>query len=245
MENRIKCLISCGDGPSSAADLSVKIGCDLKLLNYLIENSHEDVPLQLAQSIGECYSVPMEFVLGHAIYYEIKLESLTKDLISDLRQMKEERPYQEYRWRKGYFKSEGSPTNTYKGTAFIAMSFNTTDFPELVDIREAFKAGIRAAGYLPVVVDEVQSNEDITFTILESIKKSAFLVLDTTYENYGAYYEAGYAKGTGKNVIICCKKSKFDHKADHFDINHINHVLWDSTDDLISQLSQRILSTIG
>lgn len=245
MKNRIKCLLSCSDGPNTAQALAEQIGCDLKLLNYLIDNPEEDFPLQLAQLIGNCYNVPLEFILGHTIFYEIKLESLSPDLISDLRKMKDEKQYHEYRWRKGYFKGANHTANTYKGTAFIAMSFNSKSFPELVDIRNAFKIGIQKAGYLPVVADEIQTNEDITFTILDSIKKSVFLVLDTTYENFGAYYEAGYAKGSDKKVIICCKQSKFNEKSDHFDINHINHVLWNNTDDLVVKLSERILKTVG
>lgn len=32
------------------------------------------------------------------------------------------------------------------------------------------------------------------------------MVVDITYPNYGAYYEAGYAQALGKEVIICCRK---------------------------------------
>lgn len=245
MKNRIKCLLSSGAGPSTAQALASKINCDLKLLNYLIDNPDEELPFPIAQAISGCYNIPLEFVLGHPICYKLKTESLPHDLVSDLRKMKEEKPYYEYRWRKGCFKNTGNLTSSYKGTAFIAMSFKTKDFPELVDIRKAFKTGIEKAGYLPVVVDEIQTNEDITFTIFESIKKSCFLVLDTTYENFGAYYEAGYARGAAKNVIICCKQSKFDERSDHFDINHINHILWNDTDDLATKLTERILKTVG
>lgn len=47
-----------------------------------------------------------------------------------------------------------------------------------------------------------------------------FLVMDATVANLGAYYEAGYALGKGKEVIICCDNGEFkkDDKRPHFDI---------------------------
>jgi len=33
--------------------------------------------------------------------------------------------------------------------------------------------------------------------------------MDVSFPNYGAYYEAGYAIGKGKQVIICCSAERF------------------------------------
>ena len=124
------------------------------------------------------------------------------------------------------------------------MSFNFYSIPELISIKDTFKQAIYQAGYIPKIMNEVQSNNYITIDIFNEIRKCDFLVLDTTVDNCGAYYEAGYAKALGKPVIICCKKSKFDAEKDHFDISQINHILWTDLDDLLHGLVHRIRSTV-
>ena len=55
---------------------------------------------------------------------------------------------------------------------FIAMSFA----PEAKYIREAFRAAIQAAGYIPMVIDEKEHNHQIVPELLYEIDKSKFLV---------------------------------------------------------------------
>ena len=245
MNNRIKCLLACGKGPNSPKALSQKINCELKLLQYFIEHTSDELPLTLAQDIADCYEVPLQFVLGLPFSCELKNSDIDSDMLADIKKAKDEKAYLEFLWKKGYFKDRSSEFSSYKGKAFVAMCFRADEYPELKDIREAFKSGIEKAGYLPVIVDEISTNDYITVEIFDNIKKADFLVLDTTVENCGAYYEAGYAKGLGKPVIICCKKSKFDLSSDHFDVRQINHVLWSDYTDLADQLAKRILQTIG
>ncbi len=61
------------------------------------------------------------------------------------------------------------------------------------------------------------------------IRDAAFVLVDLTHDNYGAYWESGYAEGLGKPVIYLCERSKFDDAKTHFDTNHCTTVLW-STD---------------
>ena len=128
---------------------------------------------------------------------------------------------------------------------FIAMSFA----PEAEYIRKAFRSAIQAAGYVPMVIDEKEHNHQIVPELLYEIDKSRFLVLDVTYPNYGAYYEAGYALGKGKEVIICCKKDVFEDKdryvQPHFDIAQTSQIRWKNEEDLIKRLKKRIDSTVG
>ena len=62
------------------------------------------------------------------------------------------------------------------------------------------------------------------------IRDSAFVIADLTHDNYGAYWEAGYAEGLGKPVIYICEKTKFDEKKTHFDTNHCTTILWSEDD---------------
>lgn len=64
-------------------------------------------------------------------------------------------------------------------------------------IRQAFKEAISECRYVPRVIDEKEHNHQIVPEILYEISKSKFVVVDITFPNYGAYYEAGYAEALG------------------------------------------------
>ena len=105
---------------------------------------------------------------------------------------------------------------------------------------------IKESGYTPMRIDEKEHNNQIVPEILHEISKSKFLVIDLTHPNYGAYYEAGYALGLGKEVIACCRKEEFDdpEKKPHFDLYQKNMVVWTDLDDLKQRLIRRIEATV-
>ena len=130
-----------------------------------------------------------------------------------------------------------------KRQAFIAMAFR----PETTSIREAIKKGIKTVGYTGLAIDEKEHNNQIVPEIFDEIDQSKFLVMDVTIPNYGAYYEAGYALGKGKQVIICCRKDTFDDSnmnRPHFDIAQKAMVVWETEDALVEKLSRRIKATV-
>lgn len=83
--------------------------------------------------------------------------------------------------------------------------------------------------------------------IFYEIKNSKFVVVDVTEQNYGAYYEAGYAQALGKEVIVCCRKEIFDNPdtKPHFDIAQKSMILWVTEDDLKTRLINRIKATVS
>lgn len=127
---------------------------------------------------------------------------------------------------------------------FIAMSFRD----ETITIREAFRKAIVESGYSAVVIDEKEHNNQIVPEILYEIERSKFAVVDVTYPNYGAYYEAGYAQALGKEVIICCRENAFKSKEKderpHFDISQKSMVVWSDEEDLVRRLKKRIEATV-
>lgn len=126
--------------------------------------------------------------------------------------------------------------------AFIAMAFRD----ETKCIREAFKKGISNAGFRPVAIDEKEHNNQIVPEIFYEIDNSSFLVMDVTYPNHGAYYEAGYALGKGKQVIICCRKDSFEgNERPHFDIAQKSMIVWKDEEELVERLEKRIRATVG
>ena len=124
-------------------------------------------------------------------------------------------------------------------TVFIAMSFA----PDMSEIREAIKQAITDNGFQPCILDEIEHNHQIVPEMLYQIRESRFVIAEFTNHNNGAYYEAGYALGLGKDVIHVCKKERFGQDG-HFDIKQINTVLWENPDDLRVRLSARIQATI-
>ena len=145
-------------------------------------------------------------------------------------------------------KQRGSNTNN----VFVAMWFNTDVFSAY---DEAIKPAIEECGYIPVRVDKKEHNNDITDEIVIGIKDSKFVIADMTGYRGGVYFEAGYAKGLGKEVILTCRKDWFKGEKDasgktvkeavHFDINHFNIIVWETLDELKKRIENRIRATIG
>ena len=148
---------------------------------------------------------------------------------------------------KGYELIKDNQKTVQDDKCFIAMWFDE-------QTNEAFEKCICpaciAAGYKPIRVDFEQYNGDITDKIIGSIRTTAFTIADFTGNRGGVYYESGFAKGLGKEVIMTCREDWFDgeegHKV-HFDVNHINMILWnnDALDKFREELKNRITATIG
>ena len=156
---------------------------------------------------------------------------------------------------KGYEKIyELQKNQSTNNKAFIAMAFNHgTD-----DTREAIRQGCINAGYEAVIVDEVLHGKQIVPEMLRLIRDTRFMIMDITDPNFGAYFEAGYAQGLGKEVIITCSSAIFNknwsdekltqeyikaHKP-HFDIAQRQILIWDDDADLTYKLEKWINSII-
>ena len=119
---------------------------------------------------------------------------------------------------------------------FIAIEFSERTNP----IIEILKSAIEQAGYNPIVMKDLIFGEQIVPEIYKNISNSKMLVMDATYENYGAYYEAGFAQGQNKKVIVTCNKEKFNKEGIHFDISQKQCLLWEEEEDLTKTLTEWI-----
>lgn len=124
--------------------------------------------------------------------------------------------------------------------AFVAMKFGD----ETAELREKLKEGIREAGYEPIIMDEIEHNHQIVPEMLYQIKNSKFLIAELSHHNNGAYYEAGYALGLGKEVIHICKRSELSDGL-HFDVAQVNTIVYDDIEELPAKIVKRIKATIG
>lgn len=125
---------------------------------------------------------------------------------------------------------------------FIAMSYSV----EAKYIMEAFREAISSSGYKAQIISEKEHNHQIVPEMFYEIERSKFMVVDVTFQNYGAYYEAGYAQALGKEVIVCCSEEVFNDpkRKPHFDISQKPIIIWKDVDDLKERLKRRIEATV-
>lgn len=108
---------------------------------------------------------------------------------------------------------------------FIAMKFNDPILETLVE--STIKPGMKAAlGYEVIDLRNAARAGIIDNIMREQIRDAAFVLVDLTHDNAGAYWEAGYAEGLGKPVVYLCESVKFGAAKTHFDTNHCTTVIW-------------------
>lgn len=123
---------------------------------------------------------------------------------------------------------------------FIALKFGDAILDPLLN--EHIKPAIKTLGYDAYDMRDVARAGVIDNLLRVQIRDAAFVIVDLTHENAGAYWEAGYAEGLGKPVLYICEKSKFEERKTHFDTNHCTTVLWDI--DGIPAFTADLLATI-
>jgi len=131
---------------------------------------------------------------------------------------------------------------------FVAMSFKDEFKPLYFDVLEP---AIKDSGWKPFCLIDRIHNENITNEIISNIRKAKFVVADFTENTLGVYYEAGFAKGLGAEVIHMVRKDYLtgdEGNKIHFDTMQINHLVWDNDEpkeDIRKRLFAWITATIG
>ena len=142
----------------------------------------------------------------------------------------------------GWERYEAEKRGEFKGKyGFIAMEFDDPELDPFVKdvVKPAVKEGI---GYDLVDMNDVGRAGVIDNIMRTQIRDAAFVIVDLTHDNSGAYWEAGYAEGLGKPVLYICEKTKFDEKKTHFDTNHCTTVPWSRDDD--EGFKQALIATL-
>jgi hypothetical protein len=123
---------------------------------------------------------------------------------------------------------------------FVAMWFDDS----LNDVwTNGFDPAIRAAGFDPFRIDKKDYVGGISDEIIAEIRRSRFVIADYTGQANGVYFEAGSALGLGLTVIPTCRADEVGKL--HFDIKHINTLLWSDPLELVAALSRRIAAVAG
>ena len=147
---------------------------------------------------------------------------------------------------------------------FLAMWFSD----DLKNLKSSVKKAVQNAGYDPegICVNDMPHNDFIMDKVINMINDARFVIADfTSIPEYpennevkggvrgGVYFEAGYAKGQGKTVIMTCKEDDASKDRRHFDIGQMNTLFWTEEDgvlkskgnDFIETLTSHILRTVG
>lgn len=124
-------------------------------------------------------------------------------------------------WERYEQEKRGKSASDY---GFIALQFGDA----LLDpfLRDIIKPAAAHLGYRLVDMRDVAQPGLIDNIMREKIRDAAFVLVDLTHDNSGAYWEAGYAEGLGKSVLYLCEGGKFKEKKTHFDTNHLTTVTW-------------------
>lgn len=120
---------------------------------------------------------------------------------------------------------------------FVAMKFGS----ETIELREKIKEGLE--GFNVRIMDEIEHNHQIVPEMLYEIRNSRLVIAELSHHNNGAYYEAGYALGMGKEVIHICSKKELESGL-HFDVSQVNTIIYDSIEEIPDKLKKRIKATI-
>ncbi len=104
-------------------------------------------------------------------------------------------------------------------------------------VRNVLQVGVRT--HLAVEVYRVDSHDKIEAGLIdnimrEAIEDAAFVLVELSHGNRGAYWEAGFAEGLRKPVIYLCEQAIWDDKdhpnRPHFDVNHRTTIMWNENE---------------
>ena len=109
--------------------------------------------------------------------------------------------------------------------------------------RQGIKPGVEDAGYTPICLKDVLTNEDINFRILAEIRRAELTVADFSGHKGGVYFEAGFALALGREVFWTCDAN--DRNDLHFDTDHFQYIFWRDHDDLRRRLCEKIVAIKG
>ncbi|MDZ7794931.1 MAG: hypothetical protein U5P10_14935 [Spirochaetia bacterium] len=87
---------------------------------------------------------------------------------------------------------------------FIASAFGYSDIDQIYD--NGITKALSNLNIIPHRVDRENHNDDIDDKIIELLNTCDICIADLTYSRPSVYYEAGYFKGLGKQVIFTVRR---------------------------------------
>jgi hypothetical protein len=107
---------------------------------------------------------------------------------------------------------------------FTVMSFER----EFRDVYASYREVCRESGFEVERTDESTSGERIIPRIENGIRQSAFVIADVSQPSPNIFYEVGFARGLGKDVILTARQGT----QLPFDLHDVPTIYWDIQEDL-------------
>ena len=124
-------------------------------------------------------------------------------------------------WELYEAERRGQVSGTY---GFIALKFGDPILDPF--LQDVIKPAVQDVGFTLEDMRDAARAGVIDNVMRARIRDAAFVLVDLTHANEGAYWEAGYAEGLGKPVLYLCKQDVFQSQGTHFDTNHCTIVQW-------------------
>jgi nucleoside 2-deoxyribosyltransferase len=103
---------------------------------------------------------------------------------------------------------------------------------EFRDVYATFKEVCKEFGFEAERTDESVSLERIVPRVEKGIRGSAFVIADVSEGTPNVFYEVGFARGLGKDLIMTAKKGT----ELPFDVGDIPAIFWEIQEDLKERL---------
>jgi hypothetical protein len=128
---------------------------------------------------------------------------------------------------------------------FMALKFGDPVLDPF--LRDVIKPTVASIGFTLEDMRDAAQAGVIDNVMRARIRDAAFVLVDLTHANEGAYWEAGYAEGLGKPVLYLCKRQVFQNHGTHFDTNHCTTVQWDEAapDQFSEELKATLRRSLG
>ena len=215
-----------------------------RLLRFVVESTSS-----LDESINVSQHSTSERTLGSC-------ESTTITEVERLFQYLREVGFIEGTYASGYYRATVQGFETIEKeehlsetsiNAFVALWFDESTN----DLRIAIEDAIHQAGYKPFIVDDQAFDGLIDDAITAGIRAAKFVIVDLTHGKKGmrgsVYYEAGFARGLEKSVILTAQQDHVDDLKIAFDLNHYSIIKWSKEDlpKFSKELRARIEALFG
>ncbi|AJS59008.1 hypothetical protein [Paenibacillus sp. IHBB 10380] len=138
------------------------------------------------------------------------------------------------------FQKEVEPVVMDDKYIFVAMSFQNN--PLLEDTYSTIKRSVKSLkkGFRCERVDEIHDDFVINDKIIDCIKKARLLIVDLTGNRPNVYYELGYARALGKQIVLVSREGEIPH----FDVQNQNIIFFNNTTSLEKSLNTRLRSIL-
>ena len=134
----------------------------------------------------------------------------------------------------------GSPAPSINHLVFVAMPMEPTD-ANLEDVHNAIKEVVGEFKLDARRVDDFQTNDRITDTLLEAIRDARLVVVDLTHGKPNVYLEAGYALGRNKTPIFIARQDTVIE----FDLIDYPILFFRNITELKRKLNERLTSILA